>query len=172
VKVLPLLVAAGAAFYSLTCAAVASDVPTPSALTIKAGAGAESNAKNVVGFAGGIDYIFHPSGTLQPFNASVYADFLGHSSFGFGVAIRNAGPAYIGAGAGLYSMSVTPPGGGPVFIGGGSSSPTYTASGFGGKLFGGFSVAPLTSVELAYHFTPYTHGYQTNVLTAELAVRL
>jgi hypothetical protein len=171
-KILYILVAAGVAFLGANCMASAADAPSPAALTIKAGAGAESNAApRLVDFSGGIDYLIHPSATV-PLNTSLYADFLGHSSFGLGAAIRNAGPAYFGAGVGFYSMSVTPPGGGPACIGCGGSSPTFTSSGFGGKVFGGFHVAPFTAVELAYHFTPYAQGYQTNVLTAQLAVRM
>lgn len=152
-------------------AARAADLPSPSAVTIKAGVGIESNAVHNAGFAGGVDYIFHPSSALQPFNVSIYGDLLGNNSFGLGAAIRNSGPFYVGAGAGIYSMSVTPGGGCQALPGGGCSNTTLTSSGLGGKVFGGFSVAPFTSLELGYHFTPAANGIQTNVVTAQLAVR-
>jgi len=156
---------------NMACAARAADLPSPGAITIKAGVGIESNAVHNAGFAGGIDYIFHPSSTLQPFNVSLYGDLLNNSSFGLGVAIRNSGPFYVGAGAGIYSMSVTPAGGCQALPGGGCANRTFTSNGLGGKVFGGFSVAPFTSLELGYDFTPAANGIQTNVVTAQLAVR-
>ena len=136
-----------------------ADIPSPTALTVKAGANIQTNAAaSNSGFSGGLDYIFHPSSTLEPFNASFYGDLLG-KSVGLGVAIRNAGPVYIGAGAGFYSVSISPAG------------RTLTSSGLGGKVFGGFGLAPFTSLELGYHFMPAASGIQTNSVTAQLAVR-
>jgi hypothetical protein len=168
-KIPHVLAMTGVALLSATCAAPAADVPSVSAFTLKGGASVESNAKPLTGFAGGIDYILRPSSTLEPFNLSIYGDLLGKSG-GAGIAIRNAGPLYIGAGVGIYSVSLTPSGGGgPALPGGGN--PTYTSSGFGGKVFGGFGIAPFTSLELGYHFLPAANGYQTNTVTAQLAVR-
>ena len=82
---------------------------------------------------------------------SFYGDLLGKNAGGIGVAVRNGGPAYIGAGIGLYSVSST--------------------TGLGGKVFGGFHVAPFTSMELGYNIMPSTHGVQSNSVTAELALR-
>lgn len=153
-KISHVLASTAFAFLSAACAASAADLPSPTAFTLKAGVSVESNAKPASGFAAGIDYIFHKSSTLEPFNLSVYGDLLGKSG-GAGIAIRNGGPAYIGAGVGLYSASLTP----------------FTSSGFGGKVFGGFSVAPFTSLEFGYHFLPAVRGIQTNTVTAELALR-
>jgi hypothetical protein len=165
------LVMAGAAFLSATCDAPAAGVPSVSAFTVKGGVSVESNAKPLTGLAAGIDYIFRPSSTLQPFDLSFYGDLLGRSG-GAGVAIRNAGPAYIGAGLGLYSVSVTTSGGCAAALPGSAcGNQTFTSSGFGGKLFGGFNVAPFTALELGYHFLPYANGIQTNTVTAQLAVR-
>lgn len=169
-KIPHVLVMAGVALLSATCAAPAADVPSVSAFTLKGGVSVESNAKPLTGFAGGIDYIFRPSSTLEPFNLSVYGDLLGKSG-GAGIAIRNAGPLYIGAGVGLYSVSLTTSGGGAQLPGGGGGNPTFTSSGFGAKVFGGFGIAPFTSLELGYHFLPAASGIQTNTVTAQLAVR-
>lgn len=169
-KICHALVMTSVTLLSATCAASAADVPSVSAFTLKAGVSAESNAKPLTGFAAGVDYIFRPSSTLEPFNLSLYGDLLGKSG-GAGVAIRNAGPLYVGAGVGLYSVSLTTTGGGSQLPGGGSANPTYTSSGFGGKVFGGFGIAPFTSLELGYHVLPAAHGIQTNTFTAQLAVR-
>lgn len=133
----------------------AQSLPSPSAFTLKAGFSipADANIGNS-GFAFGADYIFHPSTTLEPFNISFYGDLLGKNG-GAGVAIRNGGPAYIGAGLGLYSASV----------------PAGSTTGFGGKIFGGFDVAPHTTFELGYHVLPKVAGSNTNVVTAQLGFR-
>jgi hypothetical protein len=163
----------------LACAAAASlspapaqaqSLPSPSALTVKAGVSAESNATlNQTGLALGVDYAFHPASALEPFAVSFYADLLGKSG-GAGIAIRNAGPAYIGAGAGLYSTSLTHAYGGPA--GGGSNANAGTATGFGGKIFAGFDVAPHTTLELGYHVLPQVNGISANTISAELGFRL
>lgn len=133
----------------------AQSLPSPSALTLKAGVSVPSNADiGNSGFAFGADYVFHPSTTLEPFNVSFYGDLLGKNG-GAGVAIRNAGPAYIGAGIGLYSTSVN----------------AGSATGFGGKVFGGFDIAPHTALEIGYHVLPKVAGIDTNVVSAQLAFR-
>lgn len=161
----------GFAFLSAASAAAAADLPSPTAFTVKGGVSVESNASpQNAGFSAGVDYIFHPSSTLQPFNTSFYGDLLGKSG-GVGVAIRNGGPVYIGAGAGFYSVSVTPSHGCGALPGDNCANPTYTSSGLGGKVFGGFGIAPFTSLEIGYHFLPAANGIQTNTVTAQLAVR-
>lgn len=136
----------------------AADVPSPSAFTIKGGLLAQSSsAAGNASFSIGADYVVHPSSTLDPINGSVYLDVLG-KSVGGGIAIRNAGPVYVGAGVGFYSVSISP-------------GPTYTSSGFGGKIFGGFTVAPHTAVELGYHILPQAGGIDTNGVTAQVALR-
>lgn len=144
-------------FAPLACVTVANaqTLPSPSALTLKAGVSVPSNADvQNSGFALGADYIFHPSSLLEPFNLSVYADLLAKSG-GAGVAIRNAGPVYIGAGAGFYSTSVN----------------AGSASGFGGKVFGGFDIAPHTTLEFGYHVLPKLNGVDTNVMSAQVGFR-
>ena len=156
-KVLSVFILATVASLGSLAAASAADVPSPSAFTLKAGGEVQtSSAAGNGSFALGADYIFHPSSIIEPFNLSFYGDLLG-KSFGAGVAIRNGGPIYVGAGVGFYSVSITPS--------------AFTANGFGGKLFGGFSVAPHTSIELGYNVMPQTHGIQTNTVSAEWALR-
>jgi hypothetical protein len=145
----------------------AQSLPSPSALTVKAGVSVESNASaNQAGLALGVDYAFHPASTLEPFALSFYADLLGKSG-GIGVAIRNAGPAYIGAGAGLYSTSLTYAAGGA----GGTSNVNGTATGFGGKVFAGFDVAPHTTLEFGYHVLPRVNSINANTISAQLGFR-
>jgi hypothetical protein len=98
-----------------------------------------------------VDYIFHPSSTLEPIDGSFYADLLGRS-IGAGLAIHNSGPIYVGAGLGLYSVS----------------EDSRNSSGVGGKVFGGFDIAPLTTLELGYHFLPQ----DANTVTLQLGLRL
>ncbi|HLI95424.1 MAG TPA: hypothetical protein VKT72_04955 [Candidatus Baltobacteraceae bacterium] len=85
---------------SLACAGVparAAGVRSPSAFTIKGGLLAQSSsAAGNAWFSIGADYVVHPSSTLDPINGSVYLDVLG-KSVGGGIAIRNAGPVYVGA---------------------------------------------------------------------------
>lgn len=171
-KMLSVFVLATVASLGTIGSAAAAGVPSPSAFTLKAGGEVQtSSAAGNGGFALGADYIFHPSSVIEPFNLSFYGDLLG-KSFGAGVAIRNGGPIYVGAGVGLYSVSITPS---TVCAGppgaGGCTQLTYSSNGFGGKLFGGFSVAPHTSIELGYNVMPQTHGIQTNTVSAELALR-
>lgn len=165
-----LVVLVASCILSASAAARAGAIPSPTAFTFKAGGSLEANASSPFGLALGADYIFHPSSLLEPFNASVYVDVLGKSAGG-GIAIRNGGPLYAGEGIGYYSVSLSPSiacGGPP---GAGCGPTTFTSSGFGGKLFGGFKIAPFTSVELGYHFLPQAGGYQTTTLSAELALR-
>ena len=136
-------------------AANAQSLPSPSALTLKGGVSVPSNADvQNSGIALGADYIFHPSSVIEPFNLSVYGDLLAKSG-GVGVAIRNAGPVYVGAGAGFYSTSVA----------------AGTSSGFGGKIFGGFDIAPHTTLEIGYHLLPKLNGTDTNVVSAQVGFR-
>ncbi|HVA26877.1 MAG TPA: hypothetical protein VNF68_01770 [Candidatus Baltobacteraceae bacterium] len=165
------LIIAALSSLSMSAAAAASGIPSPTAITVKAGGEVQTaSAAGTGGVALGADYIFHPSSLIEPFNLSLYGDLLG-KSFGAGVAIRNGGPVYVGAGAGFYSVSISPGGGCAVLPGGGCSQPTYTSSGLGGKVFGGFAVAPFVSVELGYHIMPQAHGIQTNAVSGELTLR-
>jgi hypothetical protein len=155
-KISHVLGVAGIAFLAAISPAGAASVPSPSAVTVKVGGSLQSNAgAGTDGLAAGVDYVFHPSSILQPFNASAYADLLG-KSVGAGLAIRNGGPVYAGAGIGLYSVSA-----------GGD-----TATGVGGKLFGGFDIAPRTTLELGYHFLPQVDGIQTNTVTLGIGLHL
>lgn len=146
-----------AAIAVLTATSTAMAAPSPTALTIKVGGSIQTNADaGTSGLAAGVDYTFHPSSTLEPINGSIYADLLGRT-IGAGVAIRNGGPLYLGAGVGLYNVS---------------ASDGQNAAGVGGKVFGGFSVAPLTTLELGYHFLPQVHGINTNTVTLQVGLHL
>jgi hypothetical protein len=151
----------------------AARADSPSQVVLKAGAFVQTNAgRNTNGiFAAGGEYIVHQGSTLQPFDVSVYADLFGGSG-GAGVSIRNSGNAYIGAGAGLYHVSLTPPPGGAAGPFGSSPQTTYTASGLGGKVFAGFALHEPVGLEFAYHFLPNPGPYQTGALTAELTLHL
>lgn len=161
------------AVVTILCAAGRAQADSPSQVILKAGVYVESNAaRNSNGvFAAGGDYLLHQGTKLEPFDASIYADLFG-SSGGVGAAIRTSTPVYIGGGVGLYHVSLTPPLFCPVMPpGGGCKNTTFTASGAGAKLFGGFAVGGGAGLELAYHFTPNAGGYQTNFATAELTFR-
>jgi hypothetical protein len=148
-KISHVLAIAGITFLAALSPAAAA---SPSALTVKVGGSLQNNAgSGTSGLAAGVDYIFHPSSTLEPVNGSFYADLLGRS-IGAGLAIRNSGPIYAGAGLGLYSVS----------------EDSRNSSGVGGKIFGGFDIAPLTTLELGYHILPQ----QANTVTLQLGLRL
>jgi hypothetical protein len=148
-KISHVLAVAGIAFLATLSPAAAA---SPSALTVKVGGSLQSNAgSGTSGLAAGVDYIFHPSSTLEPIDGSFYADLLGRS-IGAGLAIHNSGPIYVGAGLGLYSVS----------------EDSRNSSGVGGKVFGGFDIAPLTTLELGYHFLPQN----ANTVTLQLGLRL
>jgi hypothetical protein len=155
------------------CGTAAARADSPSQVVLKAGAFVQTNAgRNTNGiFAAGGEYILHQGSTLQPVDVSVYADLFG-SSGGAGVSIRNSGNAYIGAGAGLYHVSLTPAAGGPAGLFGSYQIPTYTSSGLGGKVFAGFALRAPLGLELAYHFLPNAGPYQTGAITAELTLHL
>ncbi len=154
-KISHVLSIAGIAVLAAISPALA-DAPSPSAVTVKVGGSLQSNADaGTSGFAAGVDYVLHPSSILQPFNASAYADLLGRS-VGAGLAVRNAGPVYAGAGLGLYSVST-----------GGQNT-----TGLGGKVFGGFDVAPRTTLELGYNFLPQVEGIHTNTVTLGIGLHL
>lgn len=129
----------------------ADSLPSPSAATVKIGGSLQSSGDGTSGFAAGVDYILHPASTLEPINLSLYADLLG-KGVGAGLAIRNSGPVYVGAGLGLYSVS--------------------SVTGLGGKVFGGFSVAPRTTLELGYNFFPQVNGVHNNAVTLALGLHL
>jgi hypothetical protein len=159
-----------AALLGAPAAAAAQSLPSPSALTLKAGLSVQYNAASPAA-AGGIDYIFHPASLVEPFDGSFYADIFGKSG-GAGIAIRNGGPAYIGAGVGLYSVSLAPTPACPAAIGPlGCARPTYSATGAGGKIFGGFVIAPHATLELGYHVLPKAGGLQADTVTAQLGFR-
>lgn len=143
---------AGIAALAAVSPAVASDsLPSPSAVTVKVGGSLQSSGGGTSGFAAGVDYVIRPSSVFSPINTSVYADLLGRG-VGAGIAIRNAGPVYIGGGLGLYSVD--------------------SVAGIGGKVFGGFNVAPHTTLELGYHFLPQVMGEHSNAVTLGIGLRL
>lgn len=131
--------------------ASADSLPSPNALTVKVGGSLQSGGSDTSGFAAGLDYVLQPSSIVQPFNVSLYADLLGRG-VGAGFAIRNSGPAYVGAGLGLYSVS--------------------SVTGLGGKVFGGFDIAPRTTLELGYHFLPQVEGIRSNAVTLGVGLHL
>jgi hypothetical protein len=131
--------------------ASADSLPSPSAVTVKVGGSLQSAGDATSGFAAGLDYVIHPSSVISPVDVSAYADLLGRG-IGGGLAIRNAGPVYVGAGVGLYSVS--------------------SVAGLGGKVFGGFTVAPHTTLELGYNFLPQVNGMRTNTVTLGVGLHL
>lgn len=131
--------------------ASADSLPSPNAVTVKVGGSLQSSGSGTSGFAAGVDYVLHPSSILQPVDTSVYADLLGRG-VGAGLAIRNGGPVYVGAGLGLYSVS--------------------SQAGLGGKVFGGFNIAPRTTLELGYHFLPHVDGERDNAVTLGVGLHL
>lgn len=157
-KISHVLGVAGIAFLTALSPAVADSLPSPSAVTVKVGGSLQgSAAAGTSGFAAGVDYVFHPASTLEPFNTSAYADLLGRS-VGAGVGLRTGGPVYVGGGVGLYSVS--------------SGSGSQSAGGVGGKLYGGFDIAPRTTLELGYHFLPQLDGINSNAVTVQIGLHL
>lgn len=150
-KISHVLAIAGIAAIAAIAPASADNLPSPSAVTVKVGGSLQSNGGDTSGLAAGVDYVLHPSSTLNPVNLSVYADLLGRG-VGAGVAVRNGGPVYVGAGLGLYSVS--------------------SVSGVGGKIFGGFEVAPRTTLELGYHYLPQLNSNHTDAVTLTLGLHL
>jgi hypothetical protein len=142
---------AGIAVFAAIAPARADSLPSPSAVTVKVGGSLQSAGDATSGFAAGLDYVVHPSSVISPVNVSAYADLLG-KGIGAGLAIRNPGPVYVGAGLGLYSVS--------------------SVAGVGGKVFGGFNVAPRTSLELGYNFLPQINGMRTNTVTLAVGLHL
>jgi hypothetical protein len=159
-----------ALLFAGSAAGARADMPSPSQFTLKVGGGVQSNAAQSLVFAAGADYAIIPATKLTPVNVSLYADLFGKSGGG-GIAVRNTGNTYVGAGLGYYSVSITPPYGGPAGLLGPTPQTTFTGSGAGGKVFAGFSAAGL-SFELGYHFLPNAGSYQTNTVTAQLALHL
>jgi hypothetical protein len=131
--------------------ASADSLPSPSAFTFKVGGSLQSSGGGTSGFAAGVDYVLHPSSIFQPVNVSLYADLVGQG-IGGGLAVRNPGPVYVGAGVGLYSVNAV--------------------AGVGGKVFGGFNIAPHTTLELGYHFLPQVQGEHSNALTLGVGFHL
>ncbi len=150
-KISHVLAMAGIAALTAISPASADSLPSPSAVTVKVGGSLQSSGGETSGFAAGVDYVLHPSSVLQPVNVSAYADLLGRG-VGAGLAIRNPGPVYVGAGLGLYSVD--------------------SVAGIGGKVFGGFNVAPRTTLELGYHFLPQVVGEHSNAVTLGIGLHL
>src|SRR5690348_14347704 len=99
----------------------------------------------------GLDYRLSSSGGLTPSATSAYFDYMGGAknagyihSGGIGLDVRSiTGPAFFGAGVGLYNTAVR-------FNDGLSGSRT----GPGGKVFAGVQLGHGPSVELDYHIMP------------------
>lgn len=163
----------------LCTAAVIPAHAADSGLTLKAGGfvQTDSNAQGSNGnFAGGIEYdVVHPT-RVSPFSISLYADVFAKST-GAGFSARSNTPVYVGAGVGLYHVSITQAGGGPanVCLGAGCTPytpPTFTSNGAGGKIFGGVGISHGANIELGYHFMPSPmSGVSANTFSAELALR-
>jgi hypothetical protein len=150
-KIPHVLAVAGIAVLAAASPANADSLPSPSAVKLKVGGSLQSSGGDTSGFAAGLDYVLHPSSVLEPVNVSAYADLLGRG-VGAGLAIRNGGPVYAGAGLGLYSVS--------------------SVAGLGGKVFGGFNIAPRTTLELGYHFLPSVDGIRENAVTLGVGLHL
>lgn len=150
-KISQVLGIAAIAVLAAIAPAMADSMPSPNAVTVKVGGSLQTNSAGTSGFAAGVDYILHPSSVLSPVNVSAYADLLGRG-VGAGLAIRNSGPVYVGGGVGLYSVS--------------------SVTGLGGKVFGGFNIAPRTTLELGYNFLPQVDGTEANTVTLGVGLHL
>ena len=143
-------------------------------LTLKAGgvmqANSDAQGYGSSYFSLGAAYDLNHATALTPFNVAIYGDKLG-KSLGFGFSARSATPVYIGAGAGVYPVSIVRNYGGPAsaFPGGGPQ-PATTANGVGGKIFAGTTFAKVVILEAGYHIMPQVGGTNTNAITAQLGV--
>jgi hypothetical protein len=117
----------------------------------------------------GLDYRLSSSGGLTPSASSLYFDYMGGAknsgyihSGGFGLDVRSiTGPAFFGAGVGVYNTAVR-------FNDGTSGSKT----GAGGKLFAGVQLGRGPSLELDYHVMPQALGVNPSGLGVELGFHL
>ena len=117
----------------------------------------------------GLDYNFSSSGGLTPSATGAYFDYMGGAknsgyvhSGGIGLDIRSiTGPAFFGAGVGLYNTAVR-------FNDGTSNSKT----GAGGKLFAGVALNHDTSLQLDYHIMPSALGINPSGLGVEVGFHL
>src|SRR5689334_648179 len=117
----------------------------------------------------GLDYRLSSSGGLTPSATSAYFDYMGGAknagyihSGGIGLDVRSiTGPAFFGAGVGLYNTAVR-------FNDGLSGSRT----GPGGKVFAGVQLGHGPSVELDYHIMPQAMGVNPSGLGVELGFHL
>jgi hypothetical protein len=117
----------------------------------------------------GLDYHLSSSGGLTPSATDAYFDYMGGArnsgyvhSGGIGLDVRSiTGPAFFGAGLGLYNTAVR-------FNDGTSGSKTSA----GGKLFAGMRISRDTSLQLDYHIMPSALGVNPSGLGVELGFHL
>ena len=117
----------------------------------------------------GLDYRLSISRGLTPSATNAYFDYMGGAknsgyihSGGVGLDVRSiTGPAFFGAGVGLYNTAVR-------FNDGVSGSHT----GPGGKLFAGVQLGKGPSLELDYHIMPQALGVNPSGLGVELGFHL
>jgi len=175
-KIFPTIAAvavACAAITQPTMASTTSMLPTNS-MEIKLGAffPGSSGDKFFGGetqLTAGLDYRLSSSGGLTPSASSAYFDYMGgakNSGYihagGIGLDVRSiTGPAFFGAGVGIYNTSVR-------FNDGLSGSKT----GAGGKLFAGVQLGRGPSLELDYHVMPQAMGVNPSGLGVELGFHL
>jgi hypothetical protein len=183
VRSLLAFVLCAAALFCTASFAKAADTP----LTVtfggytSTGANAQSGSSAASAYeAAGLYYIPKSQPASQAVQIGAYFDVLGFggsgsgTSGGFGVAARTRGRGYLGAGAGAYSVTITPPEACPVSsaLPGACTPVSYSATGFGGKVFAGISPASNVQFEVTYHFMPAAMGINTNAVSAEVGVRI
>lgn len=142
--------------------ALASTTPTlisPNQMELKLGAyfPGSSNAQFFGGqtqLTAGLDYNLSSSGGLTPSATGLYFDYMGgsrHEGYvhggGIGLDVRAVtGPAFFGAGLGLYNTSVR-----------NAEGLSASKTGAGGKVFAGLNMGK-NSLELDYHVMPSSLG--------------
>lgn len=117
----------------------------------------------------GLDFRLGSSGGLTPSATDAYFDYMGGAknsgyvhSGGVGLDVRAlTGPAFFGAGLGLYNTSVRL-----------TDGTSMNKSGPGGKLFAGIGLGNTTTVQLDYHIMPQSLGVNPSGLGVELGFRL
>jgi hypothetical protein len=162
-------------FTPTVCRAATSSA-SPLVLKIGALFPGSSDSRDLGGdtqFVLGLEY------TLQSLKAtstatSIYLDYIGGSknsgsvhSTGFGVAFRSSGSGYFGAGIGIYGTNIT--------FDNDEDDPFRTstsATGAGGKVFGGFELGNGVQLEVDYHILPSAGGVNPSGAALEVGIRL
>ena len=117
----------------------------------------------------GLDYHLSSTGGLTPSATGLYFDYMGGAknagfvhSAGLGFDVRSmTGPAFFGAGLGVYHTNVS-----------WNTGVSGSQSGVGGKLFAGLNLNRDTSLQLDYHIMPSAAGINPSGLGVEVGFHL